>query len=347
MKKIILLVVLLSLIFIGYYYYSNQNSYRIFRSFYYWKSVYNLFSYEEKLLDTLQIKRLYVKYFDVDWDNDLGQPIPLATVRFVTSCNKEREIIPTIYLTNNTLLNLKTEQIAELTVKIATRITQINNENNIDCKEIQFDCDWTEKTRSKYFLLLEKIRDFFPKKKYLLSATIRLHQVKYYLKTGVPPVDRGMLMFYNVGKVNDTTIENSIFNSDDASKYVEYVKDYLLPLDVALPVFTWGVHLRDGEVISLVNNLKTEDVLKNSLFRNVSDSKYKANDGFFFRGEYFIKGDILRMEEITPEICNNAINLLLPNLKNSNFTVVFYHFDSSNTSRYEIKDFENLYNRFR
>ena len=31
-----------------------------------------------------------------------------------------------------------------------------------------------------------------------MSATIRLHQVKYRADTGVPPVDRGMLMAYNL-----------------------------------------------------------------------------------------------------------------------------------------------------
>jgi hypothetical protein len=32
-----------------------------------------------------------------------------------------------------------------------------------------------------------------------LSATIRLHQVKYFKKTKIPNVDSGVLMYYNMG----------------------------------------------------------------------------------------------------------------------------------------------------
>ena len=80
----------------------------------------------------------------------------------------------------------------------------------------------------------------------MLSATIRLHQVKYYKQAGIPPVDRGMLMFYNMGKLNALTAENSIYNSNDAAGYIETVDDYPLKLDLALPAFSWAVHFRNS-----------------------------------------------------------------------------------------------------
>ncbi|MGG2305049.1 hypothetical protein ACE4Z6_26875, partial [Salmonella enterica] len=93
----------------------------------------------------------------------------------------------------------------------------------------QIDCDWTLGTKEKYFSLLKRIKE---RMALPLSCTIRLHQVKYQAKTGVPPVDRGMLMYYNMGHVEGATETNSIYDPANADKYVSYVKDYPLPLDV-------------------------------------------------------------------------------------------------------------------
>jgi len=54
----------------------------------------------------------------------------------------------------------------------------------------------------------------------------------------VPPVDKGLLMFYNMGKISpDLNARNSIYNRADAEAYLESLPNYRLSLDVALPVF--------------------------------------------------------------------------------------------------------------
>ncbi len=45
-----------------------------------------------------------------------------------------------------------------------------------------------------------------------LSSTIRLHQIKYRERTGVPPVERGMLMFYNMGQFSADPEARAIFD---------------------------------------------------------------------------------------------------------------------------------------
>ncbi len=63
-------------------------------------------------------------------------------------------------------------------------------------REIQIDCDWTERTRNAYFQLLTALkREPFLQGK-ILSATIRLHQVKYVQRSGIPPADRGRVCFF-------------------------------------------------------------------------------------------------------------------------------------------------------
>ncbi|MBK8703650.1 MAG: hypothetical protein IPN33_08475 [Saprospiraceae bacterium] len=118
--------------------------------------------------------------------------------------------------------------------------------------EIQIDCDWTEKTRDSYFYLLKKMREQLEPGNCALSATIRLHQVRYFKKTGAPPVDRGMLMFYNMGDVESWEEPNSILNIKKGEPYLDGAARYPLPLDVALPAFGWGVLFREGRMIRLI-----------------------------------------------------------------------------------------------
>ncbi len=87
-------------------------------------------------------------------------------------------------------------------------INQINKSVSIKCRALQIDCDWTTKTAPKYFYFLQQIREKLDAHEdggtfaslAMLSATIRLHQVKYPEKSGMPPVDKGVLMFYNMGE---------------------------------------------------------------------------------------------------------------------------------------------------
>ena len=85
--------------------------------------------------------------------------------------------------------------------------------------------------------------------RYQLSATIRLHQVKYREETGVPPVDYGVLMYYNMGHISAMGA-NSIYDRSTALRYLGKLREYPLPLDIALPMFAWGVHSADGQVLN-------------------------------------------------------------------------------------------------
>ena len=50
-------------------------------SFYYWKSVFKLSGFEKQRLDSLHVKTIYIKFFDVDWDDATQQPLPVAKLQ--------------------------------------------------------------------------------------------------------------------------------------------------------------------------------------------------------------------------------------------------------------------------
>ncbi len=314
-------------------------------AFYHWKSELSLGKREFNYLEECKSSLLYIRCFDVKWDNENKKPIPNAKLLLDTLDTLKTDVIPVVFIENQVFVNIKTDSINSLAKNCYTLINGIFSNRKFDFQELQFDCDWTEKTKDRYFqFLLEIIR--LSENKNLISATIRLHQVKYFDITGIPPVDKGMLMFYNMGKLTDYNCKNSIYNENDAGKYVSYVKQYPLRLDVALPLFSWGICFKSGSVFKIINQLTIKEIKLNPNFKLINDNIYIAEQSNLFRGVYFDKGDRVRVEEISPEVCKKAALQLSENLNSASFTVAFYHLDSTIISIFPPNEIKNIVSTF-
>jgi hypothetical protein len=323
----------------------HRESAIIQRGFYYWKTSLALAQDEKNRMEELHVQKLYTRFFDVDV-NETGEPMPVAKFRGDSILPSALHIIPVVFITNKTLEKIAVNKIQTLGKTIASLIDKTAIVNKISYSEIQIDCDWNLSTRNRYFSLLQDIRNNLPSSKpVILSCTIRLHQIKYPKQTGVPPVDRGMLMFYNMGEIKDST-RNSIYNEEDASKYTASIRKYKLPLDVALPIFCWVKIFHEGNLSRLLNNTTEAELSDTSFFRRESTHGFRAMKDGFFRGEYIFKNDLLITEETTPEVAKNAAELLARNMTAGDFTVVLYHWDNTNLSRYANRDIEDLYHYF-
>jgi len=316
------------------------------RSFYYWKTTFHLSALEEKRLDDLNVNKLYLRLFDVDWDEVKNMASPVGKICFVSKPKLNIEFIPVVYIVNKTLQKTATVDIKNLAVKVLNLSGGLMKTNGLKFKELQIDCDWTETTHDKYFQLLTYLKAELNKNGQILSATIRLHQVKYATVTGIPPVNRGMLMYYNIGKIDAASPRNSIYNKEDASKYISYISKYPLPLDVALPAFSWGVHVRGDKVVDLLNNLSSLDFKNNTNFRPTDSTQLVADSSFFFRGFYFIRNDRIKLEEVTPNLCLQAAQQLTGKLKESPGSVALFHLDSLMMTRYDEKQLEEIFDSF-
>ena len=316
------------------------------RGIYYWKTNFSLSPAETQKLHSFHINKIYLRLFDVDWDNGSNSPVPKGEIKFANKPDRSIIIVPVVYITNKTLLNLKQSAAPLLSEKLFRQINHIMNSTDIPFTEAQLDCDWTEKTKEIYFSLIKNLKDKLIKENKIISATIRLHQIKYPEMTGIPPVDRGMLMFYNMGKINSRDDVNSIYNYDDAVKYVSGINNYPLQLDAALPLFGWIVHSRNGDVLDLINESMINDLPEDKRFTLWGKNSYVSNDNFFLHGYYFIKGDMLKVENADIELCRKAAELVSRNIKHNNKTVSLFDYDSLKFSNYYEKDFEKLFGLF-
>ncbi len=308
--------------------------------FYHWQTKLELTSFEKNYLDSLNISTLYVKFFDVDWDFNLQDAFPQAVVQSA-DYDGDYDIIPTIFITNRTLLHLLPDQLPKLANQIVDKIESLATS---EISEIQIDCDWSPKTEDKYFQLLQLIRK--KKKDIEISATIRLHQVKYADITGVPPVDKGMLMFYNMGEVDKWETRNSILDLELAKQYLHNFENYPIPLDVALPLFSWAVLFREGEMIKLITNACTEIVQDTQRFQKINDTHIEVKKSTYLDGHYLYKGDYLRLENVEHQDLKACGALLKAHLKNEHLTVGFYHLDSTLLNSFSHEFLEEICHQF-
>ena len=195
---------------------------------YYWRTDLRLDSVERAFLAQYHINKVYCRYFDVVMNDD-GEPKPNATISFSDTLPDSIETIPTVYITEDCMHETH-EGLAE---KIVKRIRQMNETNDIkNVSEIQIDCDYTSKSRKRYYAFLEEVRKLWGE---TLSTTIRLHQ----LAMEAPPVDYGALMIYNTGDPRKWEERNPILDFRDVEPYLRRLDGYPLPMAAAYPVFQW------------------------------------------------------------------------------------------------------------
>jgi hypothetical protein len=302
-------------------------------AFYHWQTQLSLDTAQQELLDDLSVKRLYVKFFDVDWDASQQALVPQAILRLDSNTIRKglTEIVPTVFITNRSFQEASMSQQTELAQKVAAKIQQLIQllPGHIQIPAVQLDCDWTPSTQGAFFVFLENLKTAFGTDTWPLSATIRLHQLADPEGTGVPPVARGMLMFYNMGEVASWEEHNSILNLTAAQPYLKQARNsYPIPLDVALPVFSWGVLFRDGSLYRLMNNLDAIAMQDTMQFEKLSPERFRVRKNGYLQGRYLYKDDLIRIETVAPEQLQTSQNLLSLYLERAEF-LAYYHLDAT------------------
>ncbi len=304
-------------------------------SFYHWKSVFDLSNQEKECLQVNESKTLYLKYFDVVKEE--GQVKPVSVIQFKQA--PSLSIIPVVFIKNNVFVDSDKRATDTLATHISQLLQQINLKHHISVNQIQFDCDWTEATQELYFYFLKQFAK--ANTKTTLSATIRLHQVKYKFKTGIPPVNNGVLMCYNMGKIASDTL-NSIYDRELANKYLSHLKNYPLPLKIALPIFTWGIQSRHGKVINVLNKMSAHHFLNDSNFTKQTNAIFKVKNYCFKRGYYFSKDDIVKIESVSNEQLLNITEDIHTHFENKLNEVIFYDLDTINLNQYDKSIFKEI-----
>lgn len=298
---------------------------------YYWRTTFSLNNYEQDFLKAHQIKRLYIRFFDVILNPDTSSSeicVPSGTILFKSSVPNDLEIIPVVFITPEAI-----KQHEKFTSDLAHRIHAMCQYNNIKIKEVQFDCDWTTSTRDSYFQFLKNVK--IELKKYIpdvdISATIRLHQ----LSQTPPEVKYGTLMCYNTGDFKDFDTHNAILDIEDVRPYLTYLKDYPLPLTLALPDYDWNVEFSENREFLFLNR-HTFDFSDKQQFRktdreNVYEQLKNGQTQKYIRHESVSANSLLKVKKAVRKS------------RKENMPVTLYHLDSIQLSKYTDNEIEKIY----
>ena len=255
-------------------------------------------------------------------------PYPRTPIRF-EDITLNFEIIPVVYIKNKVMLDKKLN-VLDLATKTNSFIQQINSKNNITIQEIQIDCDWTLDSKDNYLRFIDAFKKVSKKR---LSATIRLHQIKYFKKTKIPNVDRGVLMYYNMGKIAPDSL-NSIYDRNIANRYLSSLKNYPLPIDIALPIYSWGIHIRDGKIIGLRNKIDINNLKNNNSFVLTKKNWFTVRRSNFLDGIFYKENDQLKTETISGNDLLEMANDLEENTLQKPKEIIFYDLDEFNLKNY-------------
>ncbi|HEX3306919.1 MAG TPA: hypothetical protein VHS32_11785, partial [Streptosporangiaceae bacterium] len=252
------------------------------RAFYYWRTTLQLSAIETQALADLAIDRLYLRLFDVDWSEGDQAARPLGVLTGGAGVIPAAiEVVPVVFVRNRVLRRIDAADVPFLAEEVWRAVTGAMQRLGRRAGEVQLDCDWTDSTRDRYFALLTVLGERARTAKTTLTATVRLHQIKYRERTGVPPVGRGMLMLYNMGRIDADQATNAIYDDAIAQDYLGRAGDYPLPLDVALPIWTWVVHVRGTQVEGLLQDVDSAALGGLPWLRPVSPRRFEVTASAF------------------------------------------------------------------
>ena len=204
--------------------------------------------------------------------------------------------------------------------------------------ELQIDCDWTTETRDNYFYLLQQLKALLHKQ--TLSVTLRLHQIKNQRASGIPPVNKVLLMCYNMGNLRRYSTHNSIIELSELKRYLgSNLGSYPMQMDIALPLFSWAVAFRNKEYIGIDKRINLDSLNQQSKFWSNGNNLYSAKTDL--PGVGLRKGDEVRWEHIELKKIQGALAYISRWLKPGDLNIVWFHLDEAIVKKYKYEDLQN------
>jgi hypothetical protein len=318
------------------------------RAIYYWKSNnYWLTDQEDTILQKTDIRKVYVKYFEVQAHPTLGNaPMSKSNLNLNWFVSRQIERVPVVFIENRVLKNISRgalDTLADNIVFLAKKYSATYQSPNswVEIQEMQIDCDWTPSTTENYFYLLKQIKTL---SKLKISATLRLYPYAYPEKMGIPPVDKVMLMCYNLLPPLKHHDKNSILDLDELQAYLKRAKRYPIHIDIALPVFSWMHHYSNNQFKSLIN--KNPDAYHPVLAKTDALWSEVVTDSVIDQ-TYFRAGDRLKTEKIDIALLKKATQMIRKHVHTGNkITVSLFHLDEDQLNQYSHEELEAVFAAF-
>ncbi|MCW8312640.1 hypothetical protein K7A41_15515 [Sphingobacterium sp. InxBP1] len=316
-------------------------------AFYFWKTVFQLDTIEQRALQEIEAKSMYLRIMDIDFDPTGTQAVPISPVTFTQAVPKEQTLIPVVFINQRIFAEMDSLQIRALANKIVPFVeAKVKQAGKTEFRELQLDCDWTRTSRDKFFYLLKYLQALPELDGVSLSSTLRLHQVKNTATSGIPPVKKVTLMCYNMGNLRQFGSQNSILNLQDLQRYLSgSLAQYPMDIDIALPLFQWFVAFRNNNYIGISKYISEQDIQDTTLFtRNPNTNLYILNVDL--PKANLRKGDVIRFEKVSKEDLLQTAKFLKGQLKGKKHQIIYYHLDQATLANHGNAELQEITRAF-
>ena len=315
----------------------------VVRSFFHWQSTEGFFNKESEYLDTLQIERVYARMFEVDWDSRRQRAFPLRTIKDLTR-HEGREIVPHIAISDRCMQQIPARKIPELANQIHERLMRLMGD--LRFSEVLIDCPWTEASQENYAAFLDTFMTAFGDQAPSLSVSLHPYHVQQSAILGVPAADRAMLLLFEYPAPAEEGDKVSILPEERLRNQLQGLPMYPLPVDLALPVFNWGVVVRNQATGHMFRHLHNEDLRDREKIEVLGPKFLRVKKDCYLDGVFLFQNDLIRLEEVPLDEMMNSVRLIEPLIKGDSLHVGLYHLDVSSLQRYSIGDLEDVFDRF-
>ncbi len=266
----------------------------------------------------------YVHVFDVDVHSGLGEPIPSFTLDTLIAQPGKR-YTPIAFLTPAAMDWYRTqEKVDRLAQRIDILLGRLADKYRYSFDDFVLDYDWKATDQAAYFEVLKALRKRLAKRNVDLTATLRLHQLQLSDEIAAPPVDKVLLMCYNMGNYTALQGKNSIYDGNDFKMYARGIEKYPLPLAYVLPVFDHVLLFRNTKFEGLLRQITAADLQENtSLFSRQAENIYTVNKDMEYKGFPLQKNDQIKYEYVDIVDLEQMINVLKSSEKDSLILSIF------------------------
>lgn len=341
----------ISLIALALFAASCSNKTEVTRGFYAWQSHYNVDEVKnQKLFQSFAGERLYLKMFEVTYNDKAGAiPVSKTNVKLHDKFMSNAELVSCVFIENDVLSKLNPLQLNELADNILFLVDKYIAEElfelsatNKKYNEIQLDCDWSKGNQEIYFDLIKLIKE---KSQRTVSCTMRLYPYKYRDQMGTPPVDRIMLLCYNLLNPTKNTDKNSILEIEELKKYIDFDTPYPVPVDVGLPAYSSGYRFDQQRFSGIFHAVP----------KNLEEITIPTKDNLHFivkkdtsiNNKYFRKGEKIKIERVSESVLLEAAELVAKHINQSQMNVVIYHLDHEELNQYNHEVLDSVFNIFK
>jgi len=252
---------------------------------------------EKHFLNTNDINKLFVRFFNID-RNEKNELIIKHKIVFSEKPTRQYRIVPIVELTDRALSLQSEIEIERLSNYICNNLLSISTQANLnEIIEVAFVCQISNLNLQKNLYSLIKFlnkNDFFSDK--IISLVFKISHINSLDQNVVRVADRLIIDFGNTGNTSDYNTINSLFDWNSIEPLMSYLIKLKKQLGIMLTVQSRTLVFRKNKYYCLINNTCEKNFKDKVTYEKVQLFYYKVLKKTYFSGVNLEQGDILKTE---------------------------------------------------